>query len=375
MATSATKRWRAGVGRRMLMARRGFLAMPEFLQPSSLRKEHREKKIVPFTCQAMFDVVANVDAYVSFLPFCVSSRVVSRPSTNVMEADLTVGFQIFTESYRSRVELESPHRIFIKSIHSPTFKSIESEWMFRQVSETSCEVNFRVSFEVGSILHAHAMRLFFDDVARVQLNAFIGQASKLNKLKQPKHQKELQQQQLLLHEPHHQQLVHTTPPPAREPLASKGKGSWSVPFLDGKVSAPVLAHLKHAFVSHATKLVEHTESPKLTLAGFGAACRDLVLTSPWAKASSTVADLHSISANSQSGTHSTLGYLVANGIVTTTSTGICCVCQLCHAQPPPEQHAGTERAKGTVLYRVCRTNERIDNQVIVMCLISRRACT
>ncbi|RHY28229.1 hypothetical protein DYB32_006123 [Aphanomyces invadans] len=286
------------------MARRGFLAMPEFLQPSSLRKEHREKKIVPFTCQAMFDVVANVDAYVSFLPFCVSSRVVSRPSTNVMEADLTVGFQIFTESYRSRVELESPHRIFIKSIHSPTFKSIE-RYFFQTliVSETSCEVNFRVSFEVGSILHAHAMRLFFDDVARVQLNAFIGQASKLNKLKQPKHQKELQEQQLLLHEPHHQQLVHTTPPPAREPLASKGKGWWSVPFLDGKVSAPVLAHLKHAFVSHATKLVEHTESPKLTLAGFGAACRDLVLTSPWAKASSTVADLHSISANSQSAVH------------------------------------------------------------------------
>ncbi|RHY59789.1 hypothetical protein DYB26_004291 [Aphanomyces astaci] len=259
----------------MLMARRGFLTVPEFLQPSSLRKEHREKKVVPFPCQAMFDVVANVDEYVTFLPFCVTSRVVSRPSSNSMEADLTVGFQIFTETYRSRVVLESPRRILIKSINSPTFKSIESEWTFRPVSTTSCEVNFRVSFEVGSILHAHAMRLFFDDVARVQLNAFIGQASKLQQ------QRQLAQKR--------QQQSPPEPTPAGKP--------WTVPFLQGKVPAPVLAHLKHVFIAHATA---EAGTYKLSLAGFGAACHDLVHTSPWAKASPTLEDLKSISANSQS---------------------------------------------------------------------------
>ncbi|RQM27433.1 hypothetical protein B5M09_008756 [Aphanomyces astaci] len=259
----------------MLMARRCFLTVPEFLQPSSLRKEHREKKVVPFPCQAMFDVVANVDEYVTFLPFCVTSRVVSRPSSNSMEADLTVGFQIFTETYRSRVVLESPRRILIKSINSPTFKSIESEWTFRPVSTTSCEVNFRVSFEVGSILHAHAMRLFFDDVARVQLNAFIGQASKLQQ------QRQLAQKR--------QQQSPPEPTPAGKP--------WTVPFLQGKVPAPVLAHLKHVFIAHATA---EAGTYKLSLAGFGAACHDLVHTSPWAKASPTVEDLKSISANSQS---------------------------------------------------------------------------
>ncbi|RLO10253.1 hypothetical protein DYB28_011175, partial [Aphanomyces astaci] len=231
---------------------RGFLTVPEFLQPSSLRKEHREKKVVPFPCQAMFDVVANVDEYVTFLPFCVTSRVVSRPSSNSMEADLTVGFQIFTETYRSRVVLESPRRILIKSINSPTFKSIESEWTFRPVSTTSCEVNFRVSFEVGSILHAHAMRLFFDDVARVQLNAFIGQASKLQQ------QRQLAQKR--------QQQSPPEPTPAGKP--------WTVPFLQGKVPAPVLAHLKHVFIAHATA---EAGTYKLSLAGFGAACHDLVV--------------------------------------------------------------------------------------------------
>ncbi|KAF0733948.1 hypothetical protein AaE_009169, partial [Aphanomyces astaci] len=182
---------------------------------------------------------------------------------------------IFTETYRSRVVLESPRRILIKSINSPTFKSIESEWTFRPVSTTSCEVNFRVSFEVGSILHAHAMRLFFDDVARVQLNAFIGQASKLQQ------QRQLAQKR--------QQQSPPEPTPAGKP--------WTVPFLQGKVPAPVLAHLKHVFIAHATA---EAGTYKLSLAGFGAACHDLVHTSPWAKASPTLEDLKSISANSQS---------------------------------------------------------------------------
>lgn len=77
-----------------------------FLFPStsrSLVKSHSEKRVVPFTCNEMFDVVADVARYSDFLPFCVESRVLRTPNDNVMEAALRVGFKIFTESYTSRV--------------------------------------------------------------------------------------------------------------------------------------------------------------------------------------------------------------------------------------------------------------------------------
>lgn len=56
--------------------------------------------------------MANVDAYNSFIPFCINSQVLS--STNktrgngllpvtMMEAELTVGFMAFKESYVSNV--------------------------------------------------------------------------------------------------------------------------------------------------------------------------------------------------------------------------------------------------------------------------------
>jgi coenzyme Q-binding protein COQ10 len=60
---------------------------------------------------------------------------------------------------------------------------IPSEWVFRrQANPNACEVQFRVTFEVASFLHANAIQLFFDDVAVTQLNAFIGRTAKLQSL-------------------------------------------------------------------------------------------------------------------------------------------------------------------------------------------------
>ncbi|KAF0683744.1 Aste57867_24214 [Aphanomyces stellatus] len=268
-------------------ARRTFLTVPKFMESSSLRKEHKEKRVVPFSCQDMYDVVANVDGYVSFLPFCVSSRVIRRPSAGVMEADLTVGFQIFTETYRSRVLLDAPRRILITSIESPTFKSIErsvcrlflrglttivcssSEWAFRELSPTSCEVNFRVAFEVSSILHSHALRLFFDDVAKVQLNAFIKQATKL-------------------------QLSRPAKTTSEFALLDGATSPCGRAALESKVPPSALAHLEAIFATHA-QVGRDGGASQLYLNGFGAACTDLLDTSEWAQTSTNLGDLRKIS--------------------------------------------------------------------------------
>ncbi|KAL3674267.1 hypothetical protein V7S43_000223 [Phytophthora oleae] len=161
-----------------LTSRCSFFSFPS---PSrSLVKSHTETRVVPFSCSEMYDVVADVAHYSEFLPFCVESRVLRRPNDNVMEAVLRVGFNIFTESYTSRVLMIRPNKVATKAIDSPTFKRIESEWVFKPCSTPGCcEVNFKVTFEVSSFLHANAIQLFFDDVALTQLNAFIGRARKV----------------------------------------------------------------------------------------------------------------------------------------------------------------------------------------------------
>ncbi|CAH0485437.1 unnamed protein product [Peronospora farinosa] len=163
-----------------LNQRASFFSFPSPSRP--LVKSHTETRVVPFSRTQMFDVVADVNRYSEFLPFCVESRVLRRPNDNVMEAALRVGFNIFTEAYTSRVLMIRPDKIATKAIDSPTFKRIESEWIFKPCNTPgSCEIEFKVTFEVSSFLHANAIQLFFDDVALTQLNAFIGRARKMYK--------------------------------------------------------------------------------------------------------------------------------------------------------------------------------------------------
>lgn len=139
---------------------------------SNKRFQRRFERKVPFAAENIFDVVADVGKYDTFLPFCTKSRVVKQTGDHSLEADLEIGFRIFTESYRSLVTLERPYMITARATQSYLFKELQSTWKFHQLHETCTEVTFEIDFEVSSSIHAHAVQLFFTDIASRQLQAF-----------------------------------------------------------------------------------------------------------------------------------------------------------------------------------------------------------
>ncbi|MEE9545647.1 MAG: SRPBCC family protein, partial [Rhodospirillales bacterium] len=52
---------------------------------------HAEKRFLPYTPEQLFDLVAEVEAYPEFLPWCLSIRVRKREE-NVITADMVIGF-------------------------------------------------------------------------------------------------------------------------------------------------------------------------------------------------------------------------------------------------------------------------------------------
>lgn len=65
----------------------------------------------------MYAVVAAVDMYQDFLPWCRRSDIVKRHSDGSIDAELEIGFKFLVESYVSHVELIKPK--LIKVIKSP----------------------------------------------------------------------------------------------------------------------------------------------------------------------------------------------------------------------------------------------------------------
>ena len=135
---------------------------------------HAEKRIVPYSPEQMFDLVADVAKYPQFLPWCVGARIRSR-SENELVADLTIGFGPFRESFTSRVTLVRPERVRVRYENGP-FRYLNNEWNFIPESRGCC-VDFFVDFEFRSRILQRAIGVVFNEAVRRMVNGFLKRAA------------------------------------------------------------------------------------------------------------------------------------------------------------------------------------------------------
>src|SRR3546814_13259112 len=62
---------------------------------------HAEQRVLPYRPDQVFDLVADIERYPEFLPWCVAARVRSRQENEVV-ADLVIGFKMIRERFTSR---------------------------------------------------------------------------------------------------------------------------------------------------------------------------------------------------------------------------------------------------------------------------------
>lgn len=137
---------------------------------------HREKTLVPYRPDQLFDLVADVGDYPRFLPWCVGARVKSR-TESLLIADLTIGFGPFRETFTSRVALERPRRILVAYENGP-FKYLKNQWIFLP-DPAGTRVDFFVDFEFRSRLLQKAIGLVFAEAVRRMVNAFRKRAAEV----------------------------------------------------------------------------------------------------------------------------------------------------------------------------------------------------
>ncbi len=137
---------------------------------------HAERRFLPYTPEQMFDLVADVEHYPKFLPWCVATRVRNR-NDNEMVADMVIGFKMFRESFTSRVHMERPHKVDVMYENGP-FKYLKNYWKF-DTAEGGCELDFYVEFEFRSRLLEKAIGAVFNEAVRRMVNAFESRAQAL----------------------------------------------------------------------------------------------------------------------------------------------------------------------------------------------------
>lgn len=146
-------------------------------------RTYSEKRLIGYTREQLFDVVAAVENYHLFVPACRKSEVVQR-SINKIRAKLEIGIPPLLEAYTSNVRLDKPRLITASCIEGVLFKHLETRWKFSlppsQFSPNEvCLLDFYVSFEFKTLLYARLGAPFFDEMVRLNVSAFLKRAEKL----------------------------------------------------------------------------------------------------------------------------------------------------------------------------------------------------
>ena len=134
---------------------------------------HAERRIVPYTPEQLFDLVADVGKYPQFLPWCVASRV-RKQSAGELISDLTIGFGPFRETFTSRVGLDRPDQVRVRYENGP-FRYLNNQWNFKPHRDGT-EVDFFVDFEFRSRILQTAIGVVFNEAVRRMVNAFLKRA-------------------------------------------------------------------------------------------------------------------------------------------------------------------------------------------------------
>jgi|TARA_A100000171_G_C2112208_1_gene135675 coenzyme Q-binding protein COQ10 len=146
---------------------------------------HAERRNVAHKPDDLFNLVADIESYPEFLPWCSGVRVRERKTigeTEVVIADLLVSYKMFRERFRSRVTINRAARsIDVDYVNGP-FKHLDNRWRFEPHPSKEDEetiVDFLVDFEFKSRTLERMVGGLFDRAVRKIVTAFFSRADAL----------------------------------------------------------------------------------------------------------------------------------------------------------------------------------------------------
>ncbi len=140
--------------------------------------EVHKSAVVPYSAAQLYHLVNDIEAYPQFLPWCASSKIVSR-TPHEMWATISMQKGQLRKSFTTRNHLYPEHRIQLRLVDGP-FRKLEGEWRFDACDEKSCRVNLDLEFDFSGPLLKLLIGPFFDQIAHSLVDAFCRRAAQVH---------------------------------------------------------------------------------------------------------------------------------------------------------------------------------------------------
>lgn len=130
--------------------------------------------LVPYSSAQMFDLVAAVDKYPEFMPWCGGAQILEQDDAG-MVASVTISFAKLTQKFTTKNTHNYPHKIHLQLIDGP-FSALQGTWEFIPLDDTACKVVFSLDYDFSSKALSLLVGPIFNKIANSFIDSFTERA-------------------------------------------------------------------------------------------------------------------------------------------------------------------------------------------------------
>jgi ribosome-associated toxin RatA of RatAB toxin-antitoxin module len=137
-------------------------------------REVRRSALLPYAARQVYGLVADVERYPEFLPWCTDARILSGDDREVT-VRLGLSSGLARASFTTRNRLEPDSAITMSLVDGP-FDVLEGCWGFTPVGETGTRADLQVRFETRGVIGALALGRAFEGICNQLVDVFARRA-------------------------------------------------------------------------------------------------------------------------------------------------------------------------------------------------------
>jgi ribosome-associated toxin RatA of RatAB toxin-antitoxin module len=122
----------------------------------------------------MFELVASVEKYPEFMPWCGGAEVRSRDEHG-MQASITISFAGIKQRFTTRNTHNFPSSIDLELVDGP-FSKLVGRWQFQALAADACKVLFTMEYEFSNRALETLVGPVFNRIATSFIDSFTKRA-------------------------------------------------------------------------------------------------------------------------------------------------------------------------------------------------------
>ncbi|PHV04352.1 ubiquinone-binding protein [Janthinobacterium sp. BJB412] len=127
-----------------------------------------------YSAEQMFDLVARVEDYPKFLPWCGGVEVKER-GENTVVASLGIHYHGIRQSFTTSNVNTPSSSIKMRLVDGP-FKTLDGTWTFKALREDACKIELDLHYEFSSIILEQLIGPVFGMIANSMVDCFCKRA-------------------------------------------------------------------------------------------------------------------------------------------------------------------------------------------------------